>query len=93
MIQATPSAFHSSHVFKFTGFSAPLSNNSNVPFETTSKKRKIADHVERSTLPVDFTSEGSHIPVHEIIKKECEELIELIVHLLISIPLLSTHPD
>ena len=87
MIEATPnpSPFsHSSHIFNFTDLSAPLSNNSNVSIESSSKKRKFDNaEVECSTLPVSFASESTHTQVHKIIKKECEELIELIVHLLI----------
>ncbi|KAF8807784.1 proteasome activator pa28, REG alpha/beta subunit [Phlegmacium glaucopus] len=86
MIQAapnpsSPSGFHSSHIFKPSDFSAPLSNHPNVSFESPSKKRKIAHHgneVEDSTLPVAFTSESTHVRLHEAIKKECEELVELI---------------
>ena len=97
MIQATPNpspSSHSSHIFKFTDLSAPPSNNSNVSFESPSKKRKIGNsEVECSTLPVSFTSEGTHTQVHKIIKRECEELIELIVHLSILIPFLSVHSE
>jgi hypothetical protein len=99
MIQATPNpspSSHSSHIFKFTDLSAPLSNNSNVSFESPSKKRKIGNsEVEYSTqaLQVSFASESTHIQVHKIIKRECEELIELIVHLSILIPFLSVHSE
>ena len=97
MIQATPNpspSSHSSHIFKFTDLSAPSSNNSNVSFESPSKKRKIGNsEVECSTLPVSFASEGTHTQVHKIIKRECEELIELIVHLSILIPFLSVHSE
>ena len=97
MIQAAPnpsSPFHSSHISNLTELSA-LSNNSNVIFESPSKKRKIGDRsnseVECSALPVAFASESNHTQVHKIIKRECEELVELIVHRSISIPFLSTH--
>jgi hypothetical protein len=98
MIQAAPnpsSPFHSSHIFKFTGLSVPLSNNPNVSFESpSSKKRKIGDHgnspeVECATLPL--ASESTHTQVHEIIKKECEELIELIVRLSIFTTFITAH--
>ena len=98
MIQATapnpsPSS-HSSHIFNFTDLSAPLSNNSNVSFESPSKKRKFGNsEVECSTLPVSFASESIHTQVHKIIKKECEELIELIVHLSILIIFLFVHSE
>lgn len=97
MIEATPNpspSSHSSHIFKFTDLSAPPPNNSNVSFESPSKKRKIGNsEVECSTLPlaVSFASESTHTQVHRVIKKECEELVELIVHLLILIPFLSVH--
>ena len=97
MIQATPTPSqspHSSHIFKFTDLSAPLSINSNVSFESPSKKRKIgSSEVECSTLPVSFASdsESTYTQVHKIIKKECEELIELIVHLSVLIPFLFVH--
>lgn len=99
MVQAAPnpsSPSHSSHIFKSTDLSAPLLNNLNLSFESQLKKRKFADRgneVEFSTLPVTFAPETTHIPIHEFIKKECEELVELIVHLLIFMRLLSTHSD
>jgi hypothetical protein len=102
MIQAAPnpsSPFHSSHIFKFTDLAAPLSNNPNLSFGYPwAKKRKIADRgsdleVECSTVPVALASESNHIPVHEIIKKECEELVELIVHLSIFMPFLFAYSD
>jgi hypothetical protein len=86
MVQARPNPSPtslSSHIFRFTDPSSPLSNNSTVSFESPSKKRKIGNsEVECSALPVLFASESTHTQVHKIIKKECEELIELIVHLL-----------
>ena len=100
MIQVAPnpsSPFHSSHIFEFADLSVSLSNNSNVSFESpSSKKRKIGDQgnsaeVECSTLPV--ASESTHTQVHKIIKKECEELIELIVRLSIFITLMTVHPE
>ena len=79
----------SSHIFKFTELSGPLSNYSSVSFESRSKKRKFSEsqsnEVECSTLPAISTSETTHTQVHKIIKKECEELVELIVHLSIFI--------
>jgi proteasome activator subunit 3 (PA28 gamma) len=99
MIQATPNPSPSSHIFKFTDLSAPLSKNSNVSFESPSKKRKIGNsEVECSTPPVSFASElddGTHtqVELHKIIKRECEELIELIVHPSIFIPFLSVHSE
>jgi hypothetical protein len=101
MIQATPNpspSSHSPHIFKFTDLSDPLSNNSNDSFESPSKKRKFGNsEVECSTLPellpVSFASESTHTQVHKTIKKECEELIELIVHLSIFIPFLSVHSE
>lgn len=103
MIQATPnppSPFHSSHMlFKLTDPSASLSNNSKETFGSPLKKRKITERgneVENSsTLPVAFasSSEGTYIQVHKIIKRECEELIELIVHLSIFMPFLSAYSD
>ena len=100
MIQVTPDTSpcsHSPHIFRFTDFSAPLSN-STVSFESSSKKRKIGNsEVECSTLPVSFASSSestpSHTQIHKIIKKECEELIELIVHLSILIHFLSAHSE
>ena len=97
MVQATsnpsPSS-HSSHIFKFTDLSAPLSNESNMSFESPLKKRRIGNsEVECSTPPVSFTSESTHTQVHKIVKNECEELIELIVLLLILIPYLYVHSD
>ena len=96
LIQATqnPSApsSHSSHIFKFTNLSGPLSNDSTVSLESPSKKRKICNsEAECSTLPVSFASESFHTQIHKIIKKECEDLIELIVHFLTLIHFLSVH--
>ena len=100
MIETTPnpsqssSSPDSSHIFKLADLSAPLSNDSNVSFESPSKKRKLGNsEAECSTLPVSFVSESTHSQVHKIIKKECEELIELIVLLLILIPFLSVHSE
>lgn len=96
MVQATPNPSPSSpsHKFNFTDLSAPLSNDSNVSFQSPSKKRKFSNsEVEFSTLPLSFASESTHTQVHKIIKKECEELIELIVHLLILISFLLVHSE